>query len=115
MACCKSGERSRLIYPIREYRGRKDKPKGFGRRAFRDLIVRARIQLCGPIVLVRDNLRRHLTAGVREFIEANAEWLKEFHLPPYAPDLNRRKASGLWSNARSTTWPPRTSLRSPEP
>ncbi|MFJ4932219.1 hypothetical protein [Streptomyces sp. NPDC088736] len=24
MSCCKSGERSRLIYPIREYRGRKD-------------------------------------------------------------------------------------------
>ncbi|MEV8351793.1 hypothetical protein ACFVTT_24005, partial [Streptomyces niveus] len=31
---------SRLIYAIREYRGRKDEPKGFGWRDFRDLIVR---------------------------------------------------------------------------
>jgi hypothetical protein len=37
MACFKPGRRSRLIYTIREYRGRKDEPKGFGRRDFRDL------------------------------------------------------------------------------
>lgn len=54
MTCYKPGERSRLIYAIREYRGRKDEPKGFGWRDFRDLIVRARIQLGGPIVLVWD-------------------------------------------------------------
>nr|WP_037603691.1 hypothetical protein [Streptacidiphilus rugosus] len=60
---------SRLIYAIREYRGRKDKPKGFGWRDFRDLIVRARIQLGGPIVLVWDYVRLHLTAGMREFID----------------------------------------------
>ncbi|WP_435887738.1 IS630 family transposase, partial [Streptomyces niveus] len=40
MTCYKPGERSRLIYAIREYRGRKDEPKGFGWRDFRDLIVR---------------------------------------------------------------------------
>ncbi|WP_369824351.1 hypothetical protein [Kitasatospora sp. Root187] len=43
MACYKPGERSRLIY-----RGRKDEPKGFGWRDFRNLIVRAHIQLGGP-------------------------------------------------------------------
>ncbi|MFD7082395.1 DDE endonuclease [Streptomyces sp. NPDC059918] len=69
MACYKLGERSRLIYAIREYWGRKDQPKGFGWRDFRDLIVRARIQLGGPIVLVWDNIRLHLTAGMREFID----------------------------------------------
>jgi transposase len=95
MACYKPGERSRLIYAIREYRGRKDEPKGFGWRDFRDLIVRARFQLGGPIVLVWDNLRLHLTAGMREFIEANAEWLTVFHLPAYAPDLNPQE--GIWS------------------
>jgi transposase len=88
MTCYKPGERSRLIYAVREYRGRKDEPKGFGWRDFRDLIVRARIQLGGPIVLVWDNLRLHLTAGMRAFIETNAEWLTVFHLPTYAPDLN---------------------------
>lgn len=67
MTCYKVGERSRLIYAIREYRGRKDEPKGFGWRDFRDLIVRAHGQLGGPIVLVWDNVRLHLTAGMREF------------------------------------------------
>nr|WP_241678940.1 hypothetical protein [Streptomyces lasalocidi] len=43
MTCYKPGQWSRLIYAVREYRGRKDKPKGFGWRDFRDLIVRARI------------------------------------------------------------------------
>ncbi|MFE5192068.1 transposase [Streptomyces sp. NPDC056628] len=95
MTCYKQGERSRLIYAIREYRGRKDEAKGFGWRDFRDLIVRARIQLGGPIVLVWDNLRLHLTAGMRAFIETNAEWLTVFHLPTYAPDLNPQE--GIWS------------------
>ncbi|MFJ6903313.1 transposase [Streptomyces griseoluteus] len=95
MTCYKPGERSRLIYAIREYRGRKDEPKGFGWRDFRDLIVRARTHLGGPIVLVWDNLRLHLTAGMRAFIETNAEWLTVFHLPAYAPDLNPQE--GVWS------------------
>ncbi|MFH8520689.1 transposase [Streptomyces gelaticus] len=95
MACFKQGRRSRLIYAIREYRGRKDEPKGFGWRDFRDLIVRARIQLGGPIVLVWDNVRLHLTAGMKEFFAANAEWLTVFQLPAYAPDLN--PTEGVWA------------------
>ncbi|PSM41443.1 DDE endonuclease [Streptomyces dioscori] len=95
MACYKPGRRSRLIYGICEYRGRKDEPKGFGWRDFRDLIVRARIQLGGPIVLVWDNVRLHLTAGIREFIDANAEWLTVLQLPTYAPDLNPQE--GIWA------------------
>ncbi|MFE7323541.1 transposase [Streptomyces sp. NPDC057565] len=90
-----SGERSRLIYAVREYSGRKGQPKGFGWRDFRDLLVRARIQLGGPIMLVRDNVRIHLTAPLREFIAANADWLIVFQLPTYAPDLNPQE--GVWS------------------
>ncbi|MEV6012705.1 transposase [Streptomyces sp. NPDC051976] len=66
-----------------------------GWRDFRDLIVRARNQLGGPIVLVWDNVRLHLTAGMRKFIAANAEWLTVFQLPTYAPDLNPQE--GVWS------------------
>jgi hypothetical protein len=83
------------IYAIRAYRGRKDESKGFGWRDFRDLIIRARSQLGGPIVLVWDNVRLHLTAGIREFIDADAEWLTVFQLPTYAPDLNPQE--GVWS------------------
>ncbi|MFF0428605.1 transposase [Streptomyces sp. NPDC004520] len=88
MTCYKPGERSRLIYAIREYRGRKGEPKAFGSRSLRDLLVRARIQLGGPIVLVWDNLRLHLTVGMRESIAADAAWLTVFQLPTHAPDLN---------------------------
>ncbi|MET9935425.1 MULTISPECIES: transposase [unclassified Streptomyces] len=99
MTCYKPGERSRLIYAIREYRGRKDEPKGFDWRDFpdliADLIARARIQLGGPIVLVWDNVRLHLTAGMREFIATSADWLTVFQLPTYAPDLN--PTEGVWS------------------
>lgn len=115
MACYKPGERSRLIYAIGEYRGREDEPKGFGWRDFRDLIVRARIQLGGPIVLVWDNVRLHLTAGMKEFIDANAEWLTAFQLPTYAPDLNLTE--GVWSLVKreSATSPRPTSAGSPAP
>ncbi|MET7726969.1 transposase [Streptomyces mirabilis] len=95
MTCYKAGERSRLIYAVREYRGRKDQPKGFGSRDFRVLLVRARIQLGGPVVLVWDNVRIHLTADLREFFAANTDWLTVFQLPVYAPDLNPQE--GVWS------------------
>ncbi|WP_346768651.1 transposase [Streptomyces sp. DASNCL29] len=95
MTCYKPGKRSRMFYPVREYSGRKDQPNGFGWRGFRDLLVRARAQLGGPIVLVWDNVRIHLTAPLREFIAANADWLTVFQLPSYAPDLNSQE--GIWS------------------
>ncbi|CAG6398662.1 DUF4240 domain-containing protein [Actinacidiphila cocklensis] len=95
MCCFKPGSRSRLIYGLREYRGRKDEPKGFGWKDFCRLLVRARIQLGGRIVLVWDNVRLHLTRGMREFIEKNADWLTVFQLPTYAPDLNPQE--GIWS------------------
>ncbi|WP_371100207.1 transposase [Streptomyces sp. PU_AKi4] len=52
-------------------------------------------QLGGPIVLVWDNVRLHLTRGMRAFIEKNADWLTVFQLPTYAPDLNPQE--GIWS------------------
>jgi transposase len=88
MVCYQPGRCSRMFYAVREYRGRLGQPKGFGWRDLRDLVVRARIQLGGPIVLVWDNVRLHLTAGMREFIAANAAWLTVFQLPACAPDLN---------------------------
>ncbi|MEU6668028.1 transposase [Streptomyces sp. NPDC046727] len=59
------------------------------------MLIRARIQLGGPIVLVRDNVRIHLTAPLREFIAANADRLTAFQLPSCAPDLNPQE--GIWS------------------
>ncbi|MFG2368225.1 transposase [Streptomyces mirabilis] len=95
MTCYNPGKRSRLIYAVRKYTGRRDQPKGFGWRDFRDLLVRARIQLGGPIVLVWDNVRIHLAASLRAFFAANTSWLTVFQLPAYAPDLN--PTEGVWS------------------
>lgn len=95
MTCYKPGERSRLIYAVREYTGRKDQPKGFGWRDIRGLTVRARIQLGGPIVLIWDNVRLHLTRPLRDLTAANEDWLTVVQLPTYAPDLN--PTEGVWS------------------
>lgn len=43
MVCYRPGDRSRLVYAIREYAGLKGQPKGFGWRDLRDLLVRARM------------------------------------------------------------------------
>ncbi|MFF2147521.1 transposase [Kitasatospora sp. NPDC058190] len=95
MACYKAGQRSRMIYGFRVHRGRKGERKAFTWQDYRDLILRARIQLGGPIVLVRDNLSTHLMPPMREFIAANQDWLTVFQLPSYAPDLNPQE--GIWA------------------
>ncbi|GFN09727.1 hypothetical protein GCM10010298_70570 [Streptomyces microflavus] len=41
MTCYKPGERSRLFYAIREYRGRKNEPKGFGWKDYHYLAIRS--------------------------------------------------------------------------
>lgn len=46
-------------------------------------------------MLVWDNVRLHLTASMKEFIDANAEWLTVFQLPAYAPGLNLTE--GIWA------------------
>ncbi|MBQ0997511.1 transposase [Streptomyces nigra] len=48
--------------------------------------------------LIWDKVRLHLAAGMRDFIDANAEWLTVFQLPTYAPDLN--PTEGVWSVAK---------------
>lgn len=95
MVCYKLGERSRLIYRLHLFRGRKDESKSFAWTDYRDLIIAAHRQLDAPIVLVWDNLGRHLVPGMKAFAAEHAEWLTIFQLPSYAPDLN--PAEGIWS------------------
>ncbi|MEV4179988.1 transposase [Streptosporangium canum] len=78
-------------------RGRPGEVKGFGPWRFAALLDAARQQLGGPIVLVWDNDRRHLSAVMRALIEARP-WLTVFQLPAYAPDLNPDE--GVWSTLK---------------
>ncbi|MFJ8390885.1 transposase [Streptomyces sp. NPDC094438] len=98
MCCYKPDETSRLIYRPRRHR----KWKGTGRNSFawtdyRDLAVRAHIQLGTPIILIWDNLNMHRTAGLRQ-LAADHDWLTVVQLPSYAPGLN--PAEGVWALLR---------------
>ena len=88
LACYRPGDRSRLIYRLHCYRGRKGETKAFTWTEYRDLLIAAHRQLPGGnVVLVWDNLNVHLGAELRAFTGAQA-WLRVFRLPAYAPDLN---------------------------
>ncbi|MGW7427679.1 IS630 family transposase [Streptomyces sp. NPDC054813] len=98
MCCYRPGESARLIYRPRQHR----KYRGQGRNSFawtdyRDLVVRAHIQLGAPIVLIWDNLNTHRAAGMREYAHEH-DWLTIVQLPSYAPDLN--PVEGIWSLLR---------------
>lgn len=98
MCCYKQGETSRLIYRPRRHRKHKGKGRdSFSWRDYRDLAVRAHLQLKAPIVLVWDNLNTHLAAGMRQYADEH-DWLTIVQLPSYAPDLN--PAEGVWSLLR---------------
>ena len=88
LACCRPGHRTRLIYRLHHYRGRKGEKKSFAWTEYRDLLTAAHHQLPGgSVVLVWDNLNVHLRAELRAFTAAQP-WLEVFQLPSYAPDLN---------------------------
>jgi transposase len=53
----------------------------------------------GQVVVVWDRLPAHRGNLVREYIEANASWLKVEFLPPYAPELN--PVEQVWANLRA--------------
>ncbi|EDX20421.1 IS630 family transposase [Streptomyces sp. Mg1] len=97
LCCYKPGEKSRLIHRPRTHLLLKGARKSFSWKDYRDLLVRAHIQLGGPIVVVWDNLNTHLAAGLKRY-EAEHDWLTTVRLPPYAPDLNPVEA--VWSLVR---------------
>ncbi|MFB9710550.1 transposase [Streptosporangium sandarakinum] len=95
LTCYRPGGRSRLIYRIHIHRRRKGEAASFTWRDYRDLLIMAHLQLGAPIVLVWDNLNRHICPEMRQFIADNGDWLRVFQLPSYAPDLN--PVEGIWS------------------
>ncbi|WP_392838561.1 transposase [Streptomyces sp. LN500] len=100
LCCYKPGEKSRLIHRPRNHLLLKGARKSFSWQDYRDLLVRAHIQLGGPIVVVWDNLNTHLAAGLKRY-EAENDWLTTIRLSPYAPDLNPVEA--VWSLVRRAT------------
>jgi len=99
LACYKPGQRPRLIFQPRVHGRSRDERKSFAWTDYRDLVLRAHVQLGGPIVLIWDNLNVHRSTGMRQYA-ADHDWLTVVQLPSYAPDLN--PVEGIWSVLRRT-------------
>ncbi|OMI84672.1 DDE endonuclease [Streptomyces sp. M1013] len=100
LVCFKAGERSRLIYRPRVQGHHRGAHRGFTWQDYRDLLVRAHLQLGGPVVVIWDNLNVHRCSRLREYA-AEHDWLTIVQLPSYAPDLN--PVEGIWSLLRRST------------
>jgi hypothetical protein len=87
LVCLRAGQRSRLIYRVLVHRGRKGERRSFAETDYAALLDAAHQQLGGPIVLIWDNLNTHISAAMRELIDAR-DWLHVIRLPAYAPELN---------------------------
>jgi hypothetical protein len=71
LACYRPGHRTRLIYRLHCYRGRKGETRAFTWAEYRNLLIAAHRQLPGGnVVLVWDNLSVHLRAELRDFTGA---------------------------------------------
>ena len=87
LTCYRPGHRSRLIFRLHVYRGRRNETKGFGRTDYRDLLAAAHQQFGDPLVVVWDNVRTHWMPGLRQYADQH-DWLTLVALPAYAPELN---------------------------
>jgi transposase len=94
----KPGHRPRLIYRVHHARrARTDRRKGFTETDYARLLDAAHQQLGGPLVVVWDNLNTHVSAAMKELIEAR-DWLTIIQLPPYAHELNPVEL--VWSHLK---------------
>ncbi len=72
-----------MIYRPRFHSLLKGARKSFAWQDYRDLLVRAHVQLGAPITVVWDNLNTHRTAGLRDYA-ADHDWLTIVQLPSYS-------------------------------
>jgi DDE superfamily endonuclease len=89
--------RAHLLYRRHVYHGRRGETKGFTEAGLVRLLDAAHAQLHAPIVLVWDNLNRHISKAMRDYL-ARRRWLTVYRLPAYASELN--PTEGVWSNLK---------------
>ncbi|MEV4182566.1 hypothetical protein AB0J28_14125 [Streptosporangium canum] len=98
--CAKPGRLVRLAYRTITYRQRRGERKGSVAAGFKALLHAAHAQLGGPSSPVWDSLPEHVSARMRQWVDAQADWLLVDRPSPYTPDLNA--AEGIWSDLRIT-------------
>jgi len=99
LVCLKPGKRGHVFYRLRIHRGRKGERRSFSEADYAAAITAAHQQLHAPIILIWDNLNTHISAAMRTFIDAHADWLTVVRLPAYAPDLN--PVEGMWAQMKN--------------
>ncbi|GAA1358540.1 transposase [Saccharothrix algeriensis] len=99
LLCVKPGERTRLLHRVLVHHRRRSPPapRSFLERHYLALLDDAHRRLGGPIVLIWDNLDRHISARIRPALAAR-DWLHVIRLPAYAPELN--PVEGVWSHLK---------------
>jgi transposase len=100
IACLKPGHPGRFSCRVHVHRRRKGDRASMSEAGYAALITAARRALKAPVVLIRGNLNTHRSRKMRQFTEANEEWLTIIHLPAYAPDLNA--VEGAWASMKSS-------------
>ena len=100
MACLRPGRPGRFFYRLRVHRRRKGSRASMSEADYAALVTAAHRALNAPVVLIWDNLNTHRSKKMRQFTEANSDWLTVFHLPAYAPDLNA--VEGAWASMKSS-------------
>jgi DDE superfamily endonuclease len=98
LVCLRPAARGRLFYRIRVHRGRKGERKSLSENDYATLVTAAHQQLHAPTILIWDNLNAHVSAAIREFIDAHQQWQTVVRLPAYVPDLNPVEA--VWSHMK---------------
>ena len=93
----KEGRQPRLIYRVHQGPRPGDKRKDFTEADYARLLDAAHQQLCGPVIVIWDNLNTHVSKRMRELIAAR-DWLAVYQLPAYAPELN--PVESVWSHLK---------------
>jgi transposase len=99
-----TGCRPRLIYRVHHGRRcRSDRRKGFTEADYARLLDDAHQQLGGPLVVVWDGLKTHVSRAMADLVAAR-DWLTVVRLPPYAHELN--PVESVWSHLKRSrpTW-----------
>lgn len=100
MACLKPGRPGRFFYRVHVHRRRKGDRASMSEADYAALVSAAHHALNAPVVLVWDNLNTHRSQKMRQFTEANSDWLTVIRLPAYAAGLNA--VEGAWASMKSS-------------
>jgi len=92
------GRRAHLYYRYVVHRGRRGERRSLSEADYATLLTAAHHQLNAPIILIWDNLNTHVSARMRTFLDAHADWLTVIRLPAYAAELNA--VESVWAHLK---------------